>query len=180
MGRLNANKPRSTKMPHVWHFAVLRRRIAPTTQTNHLSHLGTDRSHRKRGRPAPQLVPIRQPHNLEARRRTDEAIQPLPTTPTLNLERFPTQLATTLRQHQPSLPIHCIGAGVTRGESADPGVAKLAARKKTGRLFGWRSRQDCGVSQDFLGKRWGSTSAQWLITSRGNPLLRLAIRSQMG
>jgi hypothetical protein len=127
-------KPRSTKGSET-HIAGLCRRTAPITRTNHPT---TQPSPRKRWRPTPQLVPTRQPHNLEARRRTDEAIQPPSATPTLNLERLATQLATTLRQHHPSLSIRCIGGSPLGGErQRGPRESGDGPHSKKGVEFFW-------------------------------------------
>ena len=63
----------------------------------------------------PQLHPVRQPHNLPTLRFTVEAIQPRSASLTLDLERFPTQLATALPEHAPSLSIVAWGSPL-RGE----------------------------------------------------------------
>jgi hypothetical protein len=46
-----------------------------------------------------------------------QAIAALPTTLTLNLERFPAQSAASLSQHIVSLPIRCTGGTPPRGET---------------------------------------------------------------
>jgi hypothetical protein len=102
------------------------RSTAPTIQTNHLGHLGTDRSHRKRWRPAPQLEPAPHLDKRETMRLAKQAIAALPTTLTLNLERFPAQSAASLSQHIVSLPIRCTGC-TPLGERENARLASHAA-----------------------------------------------------
>jgi hypothetical protein len=83
----------------------------------------------------PHLQPVltRHLHQLKPRRLTTEAIDALPATLTLKLERLATQPATSLREHELSLPIRCMGVPARRGD-ADRPVNFAALTKNAGFL----------------------------------------------